>query len=73
MHEETACSTRTGVEVFVGAPYCGVDVPVVELERDVADGVGEVEDYEDGVLVCEGGDGGDVEEGTCVEPEGVSS
>jgi hypothetical protein len=36
MNEETAGSARTGVEVFVGTPYCRVDVPVVEGEGDVA-------------------------------------
>lgn len=53
MNKETACGTGTGVEVLVGAPYCGVDVPVVELERNVAYCVGKVEEDEDGVLVRE--------------------
>jgi len=59
--EPTSCP-RPGIEVFVTAPDGSVDVPVMELERHVTNGVGEVPDYKDRVRVGEVSDGGNVEE-----------
>lgn len=67
VHEQSADAARSGVEVFITAPCCGIDVPVVEFERDITYCVGEVPDYEDACCVGCSGDGGDVEELTCVE------
>lgn len=45
--EEPGDGSWPGVQVLVATPGGGVDVPVVELQRDVPDGVGEVPDHED--------------------------
>ncbi len=66
MHKETARGSRAGVEILVAAPDSGVDVPVVEMEGDVANRVSEVENDKDAMGVCVLGDGGDVEELTAV-------
>ncbi|KFY11221.1 hypothetical protein V492_04571, partial [Pseudogymnoascus sp. VKM F-4246] len=67
VHEESADGAGPGVEVLVRAPCCGVDVPVVQLEGHVADGVGEVPDHEDAAGLGVGGDRFDVEELAGVE------
>lgn len=62
VHEGAADAARPAVEVLVVAPRGEVDVPGVQGERDVADGVREVPT--DGYAARLGvrGDGGDVEE-----------
>lgn len=60
--EESADDTWPAVHVLVVAPRGEVDVPVVQLQRHVADGVGEVPADGDAALLGVGGDGGDVEE-----------
>lgn len=47
MKEEATDGAGPTVEVFVGTPYCGVDLPVVEFKGDVSDCVGEIPYYED--------------------------
>ena len=42
MHEHARHGARAGVDVFVGAPAGEVDVPVVQLKRYVAYGVGQI-------------------------------
>jgi len=66
MYEEATSSARSGIQVFVAAPDGGIHAPIVELERNIADCVGEVPDDEDGVTTCKRGDGGDIEELTSV-------
>lgn len=48
-------------------PGCEIDVPVVEMERDVSGGVSKVPAYGYAVGLGEGGYGGDIEELACVE------
>lgn len=72
VHKEAADGPRAGVEVFVGTPDCGVDVPVMKCEFHISNGVGEVPDHEDVVGVGKGGDGGDVEELAGVELAAVN-
>src|SRR5436309_585864 len=43
VHETAPHSPRAGVEVFVGAPDGEVHVPVVERQRNIADGVRQVQ------------------------------
>ncbi len=62
MYEEPTCCAGTGIQVLVAAPDGCIDVPGMQLQRYVADRVCEVPDYEDGVRMSKGGDGGDVEE-----------
>jgi hypothetical protein len=66
--DKEACYTaRSGIYVFVGAPCCEIDVPVVELEGHVAGCVGEVPTYYYSFSLGEGCYSWDVEELTCVE------
>lgn len=51
-----------GVDVLVGAPAGKVDVPVVQLELDVARRVGEIPADDDASLLGVGGDARDVEQ-----------
>jgi hypothetical protein len=44
--EKPSASSRAVIQAFEGAPDSCVDVPGVQGERHVADGVGEVPDYE---------------------------
>lgn len=67
MHEQPRDGARSRVEVFIRTPSGGVDVPVVEVQGHVADGVGQVPDDEDATGAREGGDGADVEELAGVE------
>lgn len=67
MDEETACCSWAGVQIFVTAPDGCVDVPIVELERNVTDCVREIPDYEDSLGVGGGCYGWDVEELAGVE------
>lgn len=62
MHEKTAGSSGPGVEVFVRAPDRCVNVPGVEGEWNISDGVSEVPDDKNAVGMREFGDGGDIEE-----------
>jgi hypothetical protein len=41
--ESAGNSSRTGIEIFVGTPDGEIDVPVMEMERQVPRGVGEVD------------------------------
>lgn len=66
VHKGTGDGARAGVHVLVGAPAREVNVPVVQLELDVAGGVGEVPADGDAAGVSVGGDGGNVEELTAV-------
>ena len=54
--------TRTGVQVFVGAPHRKIDVPIVQRERDIADHVRKIESCNDAVFPCRGCDFLDVEQ-----------
>lgn len=42
MHEKTADDTWPAVHVLIVAPCCKVDVPIVELERHIANRVSQV-------------------------------
>ena len=61
VYEEAGDGAGTGVKVLVCAPGCEVDVPIVQFQIDVADGVGTVPTNRNAVGVCMGGDAGDVE------------
>ena len=59
--EGASDGTGPGVDVLVRAPAGKVDVPVVQLELDVAGRVGEVPADDDAALLGVGRDARDVE------------
>lgn len=67
VHEEAADDAGAAVHVFVVAPSCEVDVPVVQFEGDVPDGVGEIPAYYYAQAVAVSCDEFDVEELARVE------
>lgn len=40
--KETANGPWAAVEVFIAAPGGGIDIPIMEVEGDVTDGMGEI-------------------------------
>ena len=47
MYKEPTYSSGSGIEIFVGAPCCSINVPVVQVKRDITDRVSEVPYYKD--------------------------
>ena len=46
--DKGACDrTGTGVEIFVGTPNREIDVPIMQRQRHVADGVGKIDTNRD--------------------------
>jgi len=62
MHESARNRPRPGIEVLVVTPHGKVHVPVVQGERDIPRGVGEVPPHDDAAGAGVGGDERDVEE-----------
>jgi len=52
MHKDASDAARTCIEVLVGAPAGKVDIPVVELQVSVTDGVGKVESNSGTLGMC---------------------
>ncbi len=42
MNVQAGNTPRTRIQVFVAAPYCPVNVPIVKRQRDISDRVGKV-------------------------------
>lgn len=62
VHEEAGHGAGTGIAVLVRAPGGKVDVPVVQLDLDVAVGVCQVPAYRQTAVLRVLGDCGDIEE-----------
>jgi hypothetical protein len=62
VHESTGDGAGTGVHILVSTPAGKVDVPVVQLQLDVAGCVGEIPADQDSAGVGVGGDCGNVEQ-----------
>ena len=67
MDEKAAYASRTAVEVFVAAPSCEVNVPVVQLQRHVAGCVSKIPSNDYAPFLRVGSDGRNVEKLTGVE------
>ena len=61
MDERARDRARTGVEIFIGTPNREIDVPIVQCQRNVADGVGKIDPDDDSALLRRGRDFRDVE------------
>ena len=67
MHETSAHGAGTAIEILVGTPHREIDVPIVQLRRDVARAMGKIKsDTAPLVLGC-GGDPRDVKDLTGIE------
>lgn len=62
MDKKAAGCPRSGIEVFVAAPDCGIDIPVMEFKGDISDSVCKIPNDKDRIAACDGGDFGDVKE-----------
>src|SRR5207302_1208595 len=58
----TGNRARSGVEIFVRTPNREIDVPIMQSERNVADGVGEIDPDHDSMFLRRFGDRRDAEQ-----------
>src|SRR5882757_5280150 len=60
VHKAAADRTRSAIEIFVTAPHCEVDVPIMQTQRHIADGVRQIESHYTALLLRYAGDGGEL-------------
>ena len=50
--DKGACDrTGTGVEIFIGTPNRKIDVPIMQRQRHISDGVGKIDTNRDSMLL----------------------
>jgi hypothetical protein len=67
VNEKSTNSSWARVEVFVAAPGGSIDIPVVEIQRDIPDSVSEIPYDKDAQTTSGVGNGRNIKELACVE------
>ena len=62
MDKDSSSHSGTRIHIFVGAPGCEIDIPVMQLEGDVAHGVSQIETDQSALLVGRSGQVRDVKQ-----------
>ena len=61
VHETPSHTSRTPIQIFVAAPNCKIGAPIVQPQRNVPRGVGEIESNDAAFLVPRSGDASNIE------------